>query len=613
MAGLLPDSHFPFIISVAEVPLPELILNDIEEVVINTNLNMPGMFSIRLRDVDPLGTALPVAMQYADNPLFSIGVPVSIKAVAVDQSPVPGFPIPLIKGEITSIEAQFEAGPASLVISGYDKSHRLNRGKKTATYMFMPDNLIVQKVTAAAGLMCTAIPTGAPREYVLQNNQSDMDFLKDIARRNGYELVMNALGILMFKPIGVPLPGPPGPLLTWRKDLFSFNPRLSAANQDAVVQVHGSDMKKFPAEGLSPSLMPASGGSGALPQLALARSIFGVTKDHITDTPVSNVGEAMALAKGRATALASQFTQADGECKGNPRVQAGSIVMVAGVGVKFSGAYLVSSSTHRYSGNTGYVTQFAVTGAQPDTLGDLLNASPDTNGRINGVVVGQVTNNIDPLMLGRVKVKLPHLGLMPPIDSNWCRIASPWAGGKISGFLAIPEINDEVLIAFEQGDPNFPYIIGQLWNMIDRPPSLGVVAGGLVTKRIIKSRSGHTITLSDMPGKEGISIVDKTMMNKFEIDSIKNSLSIFTLGDVTIDCLNFKVNSKAIMELKALAKVSIDGTAGVDIKSAAKVGIEGTALLDLKGSLVNIKSTGGGSIAIMGPQVNINNGALEVI
>jgi hypothetical protein len=149
--------------------------------------------------------------------------------------------------------------------------------------------------------------------------------------------------------------------------------------------------------------------------------------------------------------------------------------------------------------------------------------------------------------------------------------------------------------------------------MIDRPPSLGVVAGGLVTKRIIKSRSGHTITLSDMPGKEGISIVDKTMMNSIEIDSIKNQLSISTLGDVTIDCLNFKVNAKAIMELKAMAKVSVEGTAGVDIKSAAKVAVEGTALLDLKGSLVNIKSTGGGSIAIMGPQVNINNGALEVI
>ena len=611
MAGLLLESHFPFVISIGEVPLTEVMLNDIEEVVVNTNLHMPGYFSIRFRDSDPLGGPLPVALQYADNPMFSIGVPVSIRAVPVDPSPVPGFPIPLIKGEITSIEAQFEAGPASLVISGYDKSHRLSRGKKTATYMFMPDNLIVQKVTAAAGLMCTAIPTtGPPREYVLQNNQSDMDFLKDIAKRNGYELVMNALGILMFKPIGTPLPGPPGPMLTWRKDLFSFNPRLTAANQDALVQVHGSDMKKFPIEAAAPGIVPSSGGSGALPQLALARSIFGVSKDHITDQPTATIPEALNLAKGRAMALSSMFTQADGECKGNPRVQAGSIVMVMGVGVKFSGAYLVSSATHRYSGNTGYVTQFGVTGAQPDTLGDLLHAKPDNTGRINGVVVGQVTNNLDPLQLGRVKVKLPFLGLTPPIDSNWCRIASPWAGGKISGFLAIPEINDEVLVAFEHGDPNFPYIVGQLWNMMDRPPSLGVVAGGLVTKRLIKSRSGHVITLSDMPGKEGISIVDKTMMNKIEIDSIKNALSISTLGDVTIDCLNFKVNAKAMMLLEG-AKVDMKAKALLNVESGGIAKMKSATMFKIEGAAIDVKANT--MLKLGGLTVNINNGALEVM
>ena len=612
MAGLIPDSHFPFIISVGEVPLPELVLNDIEEIIINTNLHMPGMFSIRFRDTDPLGAIIPVALQYADNPMFSIGVPVSIRAVAVEESPIPGFPIPLIKGEITSVEAQFDTGPASLVITGYDKSHRLNRGKKTATYMFMPDNLIVQKVTAMAGLVCTAIPTtGPPREYVLQNNQSDMDFLKDIAKRNGYELVMNALGILMFKPLGVPLPGPPGPLLTWRKDLFSFNPRLTAANQDAVVQVHGSDMKKFPIEAVAPGIVPASGGVAALPQLALARAIFGVSKDHITTKPTASIPEALNLAKGRAMQLSSMFTQAEGECKGNPRVQAGTIVIVAGVGVKFSGAYLVSSATHRYSGNTGYTTQFGVTGAQPDTLGDLLNASPDNDGRINGVVVGQVTNNIDPLMLGRVKVKLPFLGLLPPIDSNWCRIASPWAGGPLqSGFLAIPEINDEVLIAFEHGDPNFPYVVGQLWNMLDRPPAMGVVAGGLVTKRIIKSRSGHTITLTDMPGKEGISIVDKTMLNKLEINSIKNSLSIFTMGEVTIDCLNFKVNAKALVDVQG-AKIALQAKALLNLESLGIAKVKSATMMGVEGAVVDIKANT--MLKLTGLMVNINNGALEVM
>jgi hypothetical protein len=117
-----------------------------------------------------------------------------------------------------------------------------------------------------------------------------------------------------------------------------------------------------------------------------------------------------------------------------------------------------------------------------------------------------------------------------------------------------------------------------------------------------------------MPGKEGISIVDKTMLNRFEIDSIKNSLSISTLGDVEIDCLNFKVKAKAMMQLDAMATTKISGAAGLELKSAAKTSLIGNAAVEIKaGMTVDIKTLGGGSISLKGPQITMNNGALEVI
>ena len=609
MAGFAPSSHFPFNISINFVPLTELMLRDVEEVVVNTNLHMPGMFAIKFRDSDPTGLIIAPMFKYADNPLFMIGAPVSVRAISVEPSVAPELAIPIISGEITAIEADFESGPASLTIRGFDKSHRLTRGTNTATYMLMPDSAIVMMVLAKAGVIGTATPTAGIREYVLQNNQSDMEFLKDLAVRNGYELVMNALGILMFKPIGMPLPGPPGPLLTWRKNLYSFNPRFSAAQQDAMIAVHGLSDQKIPIETMVP-LVPTVSGAPAAPQLALSRTRFGVSKTHITDLPAANMAEATSLATGRALAQSQLFMQADGECQGHPRVQAGAVVTIIGCGIQFSGPYLVSSSTHRWSSNTGYVTQFAVTGSQPDTIGDLLGPAGQARGRMNGVVVGQVTNNIDPFMMGRVKVKLPFLGNLPPVESNWCRIASPWAGGKISGFLAIPEINDEVLVAFEQGDPNFPYIVGQLWNNIDMPPAMGVVVGGIVTKRIIKSRSGHTITLNDMVGKESISIVDKTMLNSLEIDSIKNSLAISTLGDVTIDCLNFKVNAKALMNLEG-TKVDVKAKALLNLESNGLVKLKSATMLKVEGAMIDIKANT--MLKLGGLTVNINNGALEVM
>ena len=104
-------------------------------------------------------------------------------------------------------------------------------------------------------------------------------------------------------------------------------------------------------------------------------------------------------------------------------------------------------------------------------------ASPiNKRSEIQGVVVGVVTNNSDPVGLGRVKVKYPWLG--DQVESAWCRVAAPMAGGE-RGFYFIPEINDEVLIAFEHGDPSAPIFVGALWSVADKPyASLALVIGG---------------------------------------------------------------------------------------------------------------------------------------
>ena len=87
--------------------------------------------------------------------------------------------------------------------------------------------------------------------------------------------------------------------------------------------------------------------------------------------------------------------------------------------------------------------------------------------RMSGVVVGVVTNTQDPAGLGRVKVKFPWLS--DSEESFWARVATPMAG-KGRGFYFLPEVEDEVLLAFEHGDARFPYVLGALWNGQDKPP-----------------------------------------------------------------------------------------------------------------------------------------------
>ena len=141
-----------------------------------------------------------------------------------------------------------------------------------------------------------------------------------------------------------------------------------------------------------------------------------------------------------------------------------------------------------------------------------LMAPSEAESRFYGVALGVVTNNKDPDKLGRVKVKLPWMD--EQAESYWARIVSPMAG-KERGFFFLPEVDDEVLVAFEHGDPEHPFVMGALWNGKDKPPLDN--ADGKNDVRVIKSRSGHVIRLTDKQGEEKIEIVDKSTKNSIVI------------------------------------------------------------------------------------------------
>lgn len=190
------------------------------------------------------------------------------------------------------------------------------------------------------------------------------------------------------------------------------------------------------------------------------------------------------------------------------------------------------------------------------------------NGRENGIVVGTVCDLDDKQKLGRVRVRYPHLGGQ---RSNWARVASPMAG-KGRGFYLIPEKDDEVLVAFEHGDIRRPYIVGALWSTVDRPP---VDDGKPVENnlRVLRSRSGHLITLDDTDGAEKVELVDKSGNHRIVIDAANDKLQITCAsGDI---------------ELTAKGSVTVEAGDAVTVKGKT-VSIEATSELKLAGQPVNI-------------------------
>jgi uncharacterized protein involved in type VI secretion and phage assembly len=580
-------------------------LADVVEVVVNTDLHLPGMFTIVLQDAPTETTGKP---GYVDLAKFDIGKEVEVlMAVREEHTDVAARACVLIKGEITALEPAFDTDTGiRLMVRGYDKAHRLHRGQKTRSFLKMSDSDIVKKVAGEAGLTVQADSTSVVHDYVLQYNQTNWDFLRARAERTGYQLYVIE-GKLLFKKGDTQTSGP---TLEWGLDLRRFEPRLSSAGQLKEATSKGWDLKqkKEIVGQIAKSQAVAKIGYGK--DGGAASNTFGTAKGVSVNTPVSTVDEAKLHAQARIDLSESEFVQAEGVCHGNPNVQAGKQIEIKGVGTRFTGKYVVTSATHIFDRGK-YETRFSITGREEYTLSRLVQSGGSdyqATGRAPGVVVGLVTNTKDPETLGRIKVKFPWLS--DTDESEWARVASPMAG-KERGFFFPPEVNDEVLIAFDHDDVNYPYVMGYLWNGKDKPPETN--SDGKNDLRLIKSRSGHLIQLNDKPGEEQIVIRDKTGKNEIVINSKDNTMAIkvdkdFTIeakgnvsiktntGDMTLECNNFNVKAKSKvamegktgMELKTTAQMKIEGTAGAELKGTGPVKVESTAILELKGTLVKI-------------------------
>jgi len=122
-------------------------------------------------------------------------------------------------------------------------------------------------------------------------------------------------------------------------------------------------------------------------------------------------------------------------------------------------------------------------------------------GRWYGAFPALVTDIVDPEGLGRVKIALPWSpDTAGARYETWARLATFMAGNN-RGSWFIPDVDDEVLIVFEGGDPRRPYVIGSLWNGKDSPPE-SMDGAGKNFKKVLRSRNGVKLTMDDTDGRE---------------------------------------------------------------------------------------------------------------
>jgi phage protein D len=597
-----------FFIKIGGADAPEAFMDAILEVTVDTSLYLPEMFTILLRDPD---------LKWVDDEQ-STGLGKEVEISAQAGGDLAGAQGSLIKGEITALEPHFSGlGETTVLIRGYSKSHRLHRGRKSRTFLKQTDSAIVQKIAQEVGLSAKVDATSVQHDYIIQSNQTNMEFLQARASRLGYRVFATDTELRFVK--GDTSLGQ-GPALELGTTLRTFRPILSLTHQSNKVTVKGWDTKQkqtivgtaTPNQALNQGGIGKTGG-------AMAQSVFGTAETILVNQPVITSDEATALAKGISDDLSNEFIQADGECYGDPRIKAGYTIEIKNVGKRFSGKYFITSATHILTPEEGYQTKFSISGRQPNTMAHLLGLDQSHNGgsgsskgqgASGGVAIGVVTNANDPDNLGRVKVKYPWLS--DEVESDWARIAAPGAGAT-RGFAAIPEPNDEVLMAFEHGDMRRPYILGGLWNGKDKLPQTDLVEGGVIKRRIWKSKNGHIILLDDSDGQEKMIVRDKTTKNEIIIDTSSNTITVNADTDINLnakqnitikagmnlklDCNQLDVQAKANGTIKANANLNLEGTAGLTAKSTANATFEGTGMATVKSA---------GIMTVQGTLVKIN-------
>lgn len=198
----------------------------------------------------------------------------------------------------------------------------------------------------------------------------------------------------------------------------------------------------------------------------------------------------------------------------------------------------------------------------------------EAGGYVKGVAIALVTQNKDDESLCRVKVSYPWHD--QPRESYWARLATPMAG-KDRGLVMIPEVGDEVLVAFEREDLRFPYVLGALWNGKDKPPQPN--DDGKNDKRILVSRKKHYLLFDD--GSKGVVELAHEKGRKVTFDD-----NGFVVQDEKGNIVKVDSNSGA-MTIEAKGQLSIKA-ASITIEATGTLEIKAGATMTVRGSLVNI-------------------------
>jgi len=262
----------------------------------------------------------------------------------------------LFTGEVTAQEPDFpDDGSPVLKVHGYDLLQRFRRGRYTRTFTNMKDSQVAEQIASSLQLSAQTDDTQVVHDYLLQNNQTDIDFLLERARRIRYEVVVQGRTLYFRKAAN---DQSQVTTLTYGLTLKSFYPRLNTLSQVSEIVVQGWDPKnKQVITGTAQKGDETTMMGGSTLGVTATQNAFFDTQTLLVSHALFSNGEALQIAKGKFNDMTLEYIKGEGVAVGDPTIRSGSVIQLQGIGTRFSGLYYVTSSTHVVA-QGGYTTKF---------------------------------------------------------------------------------------------------------------------------------------------------------------------------------------------------------------------------------------------------------------
>lgn len=543
---------------------------------------VPGAFQLTFRDD---------AKDILAKLNVEIGVPVVIAPFS------DGKGTPLITAEVTALETDYDRLGTFTVIRGYDKGHRMLRQRRVAAYKNKTATEIAVELARESG-----IPLGRTQRtkgqyaFISQANVTDWDFVQRLADENEMVMSINSKGRFQFVKRQRAMTAPPESmpssrsplLLKGGEEILRCRAAVTSADQVTAVEARGWNVTtKQSLVHKTPALDNPGFVIGTKPSEASRR--FGKAELVDTATPYDKLDEVKHAADALAEDVTSSFAEVEVTARGNTELRPGVAVTLKGVGKPFQGKYTITAARHTFGDQEHYQTFLNVSGRQWRSLYGLTSGGGGAGpARLPSVANALVTDIKDPLRQGRVKLTFPWLDDM--YVSDWTRTVQ--LGGAKGGSMISPDVDDEVLVAFDRGALDHPYVIGGLYNGVDKPDPVDVPVydptRGKVTRRTLSDRSNNRIDLLDQSVglKRGVRLSTGDDRLTINLDRTKTEIVVDSKGAVSI-------RGSAGVAVNAGGNLSLNAVGSLTIRSGGPMNINAASILSVQAGGVASVTAGG--------------------